>query len=223
MKPYLSPGQASSQTMELIGIIAHQGTKEQGHYVTITKKGNEWISHNDAKVTPATLTQLHQTQAYIKIYRKMDHNGGIGTNGPKDSIMVVQQSTAKKFKLSHGMEHSPEESPLLPENLEILETPLTNRPTPQAPETRGEGEVGGAVELDGVPSSNKVDHRQTPLDEKGLGQFENEHTNLPQTISTFFHLSQGRIEELTSLLSKLSGTLLTMERDILMAGSRTSE
>jgi len=149
--------------------------------------------------------------------------------------------TAKKFKLSHKTEHSPEESPLHPdplikfpeknlprqkgsnggvipqfnpiyeegppkENLEILETPLTNRLTPQAPETRGEGEVGGAVELVGVPSSEKADHRQTPLDEKGLGQSENEHTNLPQTISTFLHLSQGRIEELTSLLSELSGT-----------------
>jgi len=94
MKPYLAPGQTSTQTMELIGIIAHQGTKEQGHDVTITKKGNEWISHNDAIVTQATLTQLNQTQAYIIIYRKMDHNGGTGTNGPKDSIMVVQQSTA---------------------------------------------------------------------------------------------------------------------------------
>ena len=70
MKPYLAPGQASPQTMELIGIISHQGTKEHGHYVAITKKGNEWISHNDAKVTQATLTQLHQTQAYIMIYRK---------------------------------------------------------------------------------------------------------------------------------------------------------
>ena len=124
---------------------------------------------------------------------------------------MVQESTAKKFKLSHRMEHSPEESPLLPgplakfpeqnlpsqkgsnggvipqpnpmfgggllkENLEILETPLTNRPAPHGPETRGEGEVGGAVELDGVPSSEKADHRQTPLDEKGLGQSENEHT-----------------------------------------------
>jgi len=41
MKPYLAPGQASTQTMELIGIITHQGTKEQGHYVAITKKGNK--------------------------------------------------------------------------------------------------------------------------------------------------------------------------------------
>ena len=155
--------------------------------------------------------------------------------------MGGQQSTAKKFKLSHNTEHSPEESPLHPdpltkspeknlprqkgsnggiipqpntiyeeglpkENLERLETPLTNRFTPQAPETNGEGEVGGAVELDGVPSSEEAHHRQTPLDEKGLGQSENEHTNLPQTIATFLHLSQGRIEELTSLLSELSGT-----------------
>ena len=85
--------------------------------------------------------------------------------------------------------------------------------------------MGGAAELDGasVPPSEKADHRQIPLEEKGLGQSENEHINLTQSISAFLHLSQGRIEELTSLLSKLSGTPLTMERDILMAGSRTSE
>jgi len=99
MKTYLAPGQASPQTMELIGIISHQDTKEQGHYVTITKRGNEWISHNDAKVTQATLTQLHQTQAYIMIYRKMDHNGVTGANGPRDSIMVGQQFTVRKFNL----------------------------------------------------------------------------------------------------------------------------
>jgi len=113
MKPYLTPGQASTQTMKLIGIIAHQGSKEQGHYVTITKKGNKWISHNDAIVTQVTLTQLLQTQAYIMIYRKMDHDGGTETNGPKDPI-TVQESTAKKSKLLHRMEHRPEESPILP-------------------------------------------------------------------------------------------------------------
>jgi len=62
-----------------------------------------------------------------------------------------------------------------------------------------------------VPPSEKADHRQIPLEEKGLGQSENEQINLTQSISAFLHLSQGRIEELTSLLSKLSGTPLTME------------
>ena len=201
MKPYLAPGQASTQTMELIGIIAHQGTKEQGHYVTITKKGNKWISHNDAIVTQATLTQLLQTQAYIMIYTKKDHDGGTEINGPKDPIMV-QEPTAKKSKLSHRMENRPEESPLLPgprvtypeqnpsvqqgphggdipqpspiygeglfkENLAIPDTLLTNRPNPQAPGTRGEGEVGGAVEPDGAPLFEKAVRWQTPPAEIG--------------------------------------------------------
>jgi len=77
------------------------------------------------------------------------------------------------------------------EHLEILEAPLTNRLTPQAPKIRGEGEVGGAVELDGVPSSEKA--------------------VFPRPSSTFLNFSQGRIEELTSLLSELSGTPLTAE------------
>jgi len=241
--------------MELIGIISHQGTKDQGHYVAITKRGNEWISHNDAKVAQTTLTQLHRTQAYVMIYRKMDHNEATGINAPRDSTMAGQQLTAKKSQISHKTEHSPEESPLHPdplikfpeknlprqegsdsgvipqlnpiyeegppkENLEILETPLTNRLTPQAPETRGVIEVGGAAELDGanVPSFEKVDHRQTPLGEKRLGQSENEHTNLPQTISTFLHPSQGRIEEIASLLSELSGTPLTTEMTCIWLG-----
>jgi len=51
-----------------------------------------------------------------------------------------------------------------------------------------------------------------------LGQSENEYTKLPQTISTFLHLSQGWIEELTSLLSELSGTPLTTEMTCLWLG-----
>ena len=117
MKHYLAPGQASPQTMELIGIISHQGTKDQGHYVAIKKRGNGWTSHNDAIVAQTTLTQLHQTQAYIMIYRKMEHNEATGINRPRDSTMAGQQLTAKKFKLSHKTEHSPEESPLHPDPL----------------------------------------------------------------------------------------------------------
>jgi len=100
------------------------------------------------------------------------------------------------------------------ENLKAPETLLSKRYIPQVLETRGEGEVGGATELDGVsfPPTEKADHRKKPLpEEKGPGQSENEHINLTQSISVFFHLSQGRIEELTSLLSELSDTPLTME------------
>ena len=109
----------------------------------------------------------------------MDHDGGTGTNGPRNSI-TIQKSTIKKPKLSHKMEHrsveslppspqvkfpeqnipcqkksiggdTPQPSPvygkgLLKENLMILDILPTNRPDPQTPETRGEGEVGGAEE-----------------------------------------------------------------------------
>ena len=80
--------------------------------------------------------------------------------------------------------------------------------------------MGGAAELDEarVPPCEKADHRQIPLEEKGLGQSENEHINLTQSISAFLHLSQGRIEELNRLLSELSGTPLTMEMTCLWLG-----
>jgi len=53
--------------MELIGIISHQGTKNNGHYTAMTKKEEEW----DAITTHITTTHMHQTQAYILMYRKI--------------------------------------------------------------------------------------------------------------------------------------------------------
>jgi len=224
MKPYLAPGHTSTQTMELIGIITHQGTKEQGHYVTITRKGNKWISYNDAIVTQVTVTELLQTQAYILIYRKMDHDGGTGTNGPRNST-TIQNAIIKKPKLSHKVEYRPVESlppgprvkfpeqnipcqpksiggdtpqpspiygeGLLKENLMILDILPTLRPDPQAPETRGEGEVGGAELPEGDPTFELA--HNTPPDKVELGhsavvrldQSENVNTNFPQTMLTF--------------------------------------
>jgi len=95
--------------MELIGIITHQGTKEQEHYVTITRKGNEWFSYNDAIATQVTVTELLQTQAYILIYRRKDHDGGTGTHRPSNST-TIQNSIIKKPKLSHKVEYTPLES-----------------------------------------------------------------------------------------------------------------
>jgi ubiquitin carboxyl-terminal hydrolase 36/42 len=68
MEPYMAPGQGSAQKMELIGMISHQGTEKHGHYVAITKKGKEWILHNDASTTQTTPAHLHQSQAYVLIY-----------------------------------------------------------------------------------------------------------------------------------------------------------
>jgi hypothetical protein len=74
--------------------------------------------------------------------------------------------------------------------------------------------TGGAIEPEetDTPPTQQTDRTEDPpQEEKGTGQPENELTNLPQSISIFLHLSRGRIEELTSLLSELSGTPLTTE------------
>ena len=82
IESYMAPGHVSSQKMELIGITSHQGTEKHGHYVAITKRGNGWISHNDAITTQTTPTHLHQSQAYVLMYRKTKHSAGTETGAP---------------------------------------------------------------------------------------------------------------------------------------------
>ena len=89
----------------------------------------------------------------------MDHNGVTGTNGPKDSIMGGQQSTAKKFKLSHNTEHSPEESPPHPHPL--IKSPEKNLP-------RQKGSNGGIIPqpnpiYEKGPPKENLEILQTPL------------------------------------------------------------
>jgi len=54
----MAPGHASTPKMKLIGVITHQGTKDHGHYIAITNRGDEWTSYNDAITTQTTLTHL---------------------------------------------------------------------------------------------------------------------------------------------------------------------
>ena len=221
-------------------MISHQGSEKHGHYVAITKKGKEWILHNDASTTQTTPAHLHQSQAYVLIYRKTKLSTEMETGAP---ITGTSQQRTEKLKphnsskesLSHPdppknshMENLPREERLgtgahpnptpterpTIENLRAPEILLSNHYAPQALDIRGEVEIGGAIEPEGVdtPLTEKADRTEEPLpEEKGTGQPDNEHSNLPQSISTFLHLSQGRIEEQTSLLSELSGTPLTME------------
>ena len=115
MQPYMALGHASSQKMNLIGVISHQGTKEHGHYVAITNRGNDWTSYNDAITTQTTLTHLHQSQAYVLMYRKTEHSAGTEKEAPRDSIMASQQLPTEKLKPSHKTHHSVKEPPLHPD------------------------------------------------------------------------------------------------------------
>jgi len=106
---------AITQKVKLIGIISHQGTKDHGHYTAITNRGDEWTSYNHAITAQTTLSHLHQTQAYILIYRKMEHSDLTEIDAPRDSTMVYQQLPAKKSKPSHKTQHNDEEPPLHPD------------------------------------------------------------------------------------------------------------
>jgi len=73
-----------------------------------------------------------------------------------------------------------------------------------------DGTTGGSGES--VISTRREDEKERPfLQEEKSDQFLGEPINLRQSISVFFQLSQGWIEELTGLLSEMSGTPITME------------
>jgi len=81
-------------------------------------------------------------------------------------------------------------------------------------ETDEGGDGGGTIEGSGesAPPTRMEDERVRPfLQVEKSDQFLGEPINLLQSISVFFHLSQGRIEELTGLWSEMSGTPITME------------
>jgi hypothetical protein len=83
-------------------------------------------------------------------------------------------------------------------NLMILDILPTNCPDPQALTTRGKGEGEEAEEPGGDPPVEQL--HNPPTVDLVLGHLENENTNFPQTMLTFLGLSQGRVEEVTSLL-----------------------
>ena len=87
LEPYMTPGPSQPHDMRLVGIISHHGTKDNGHYTAITRREDKWTLYNDAITTQTTIRHIHQTQAYILIYRKTEHRARTGepapTNAPK--------------------------------------------------------------------------------------------------------------------------------------------
>lgn len=54
---------------ELIGIIAHRGTVNEGHYIAFTKvSSGQWFKFNDSMVSSITEEELLREQAYLLFY-----------------------------------------------------------------------------------------------------------------------------------------------------------
>jgi len=47
LEPYTTPGHSLTHDMKLVGIISHQGTKDDGHYTAMTKRDDKWTLYND--------------------------------------------------------------------------------------------------------------------------------------------------------------------------------
>lgn len=60
---------------ELIGVVAHKGTVNEGHYVATTKvAGRQWFKFNDSMVSSVTPEESLKEQAYLLFYSILQVN-----------------------------------------------------------------------------------------------------------------------------------------------------
>jgi len=234
--------------MKLVGIISYQGTKDNGHYTAITKKEDKWTLYNDAITTQITMKHIHQTQAYIQMYRKIEQRTGTGKPAPTDILKNLESQSRAKVNLNPRPEAQQKREPPAPQPELLTKTPpgqylprrerrdgganpvhgvgsptenkrrldtlsSTHKYIPLVLETKNVEDGGGTTGRSGesVSSTRRVDERERLfLQEEKSDQFLGVPINLLQSISVFFQLSQGRIEEHTGLLSEMSGTPITM-------------
>jgi len=110
--------------MKLIGIISHQGTKDNGHYTAMTNREDKWTLYNDTITTQTTTKHMHQTQAYVLMYRKTEQSTGMEQSAPIDiQKKLVSQSRAKGNPNPRLETQQRRETPALQPELPI-KTPL---------------------------------------------------------------------------------------------------
>jgi len=95
----MTPRPKQPYDMNLIGIISHHGTKDNGHYIAITRRDDKWTLYNDAIATQTTMSHIHQTQAYILMYRKAEPRPETREPVPKD---IYQ----KNMRVDYGLKET---------------------------------------------------------------------------------------------------------------------
>ena len=54
---------------ELIGIVSHKGTVNEGHYIAFCKiSGGQWFKFNDSMVSSISQAEVLKEQAYLLFY-----------------------------------------------------------------------------------------------------------------------------------------------------------
>jgi len=123
LEPYMTPGYLPIQDMKLIGIISHQGTKDNGHYTAMTKKEDEWTLYNDVITTQTTTKRIHQTQAYIMMYRKTEESTGMVKSAPIDIPKKLESQSGAKENPNPRLETQQRREPPAPQPELLIKTP----------------------------------------------------------------------------------------------------
>jgi len=66
----------------------------------MTKREDKWTLYNDAIMTQATTTRIHQTQAYILMYRKTEQSTGMVKSAPIDIPKKLESQSSAKGNLN---------------------------------------------------------------------------------------------------------------------------
>jgi len=59
---------------ELLGVAVHNGSIDNGHYLSYCKRGHSWYLFDDAKCTKVSLKEVLNLNAYVLLYQKVDTN-----------------------------------------------------------------------------------------------------------------------------------------------------
>jgi len=170
LEPYMTPGHSSTQDMKLIGIISHQGTTDNGHYTAMTNKEDKWTLHNDAITIQTTTKHIHQTQAYILMYRKTEQSTGMGKSAPIDTPKKrVSQSRAKGNPNPRLETQQRRETPA-PQ----LELPMKTPPGQNLPRQGRTDGGANPMNREGPSTENQ----------KGLGTLFSTHDYIPLVLET---------------------------------------
>ena len=107
MEPYMTPGHSPIQDMKLLGIISHQGTKDNGHYTAMTRREDKWTLYNDAIATQTTTKHIYQTKAYILMYGRTEERIGMVKSAPIDIPEKLESQSGAKENPNPRLETQP--------------------------------------------------------------------------------------------------------------------
>ena len=70
MKDYMIGPDKEHSKYDLLAIIQHYGTIENGHYTSVCKNENNWYKYDDSSVNETNVKEAENSNAYILFYRR---------------------------------------------------------------------------------------------------------------------------------------------------------